>query len=214
MSIIRLRKKSQNNTLEVEHILAAAKARVPGLREELDRLSDEFEWSNSNHLADGSHVVPLAKWAEIAGAYAEGGINSLTLLAREPKNSGYIIGLLEELGSLEAVDALVEFFIEIMHNPQDFPETAWRLASAYNQLLSFKKSSLPEISQADIIRSFLDALLPIAKTDAQRACIICALRGVGNEISIKYLLSIDNLPYPYEKVRKASIRSIRQRMLA
>lgn len=111
---------------------------MPGLREELSQLSAELSWSGSGCLADGTRVVPLAKWAEIAGAYAEEGISSLAVLANNPENAVYIIGLLETLGSLEAVDAFIAIFQDVMHKPGDDLHTAWSLAYGYNQLLSFK----------------------------------------------------------------------------
>jgi len=74
MKIETLRKRALANTLEVEHILAAARERAPGLRHELTQLSDKHGWSTTPFPANGIHVVPLAKWAEIASVYAEGGI--------------------------------------------------------------------------------------------------------------------------------------------
>ncbi|PXX41559.1 hypothetical protein [Undibacterium pigrum] len=214
MLISTLRTKARKNTLEVEHILAAAKAGVPGLREELSQLSIELNWSASACLSDGTRVVPLAKWAEIAGAYAEQGMSALAVLANKPENAVYIIGLLETLGSLEAVDALNAIFRDVMHKPGGDTHTAWCLVYAYNQLLSFKKSPIATSEQENTIRAFLNELFPLAESDAQRASLICTLRGVGDEASIQYLSNIAELPYPYESLRRDAIRVIRQRLRA
>ncbi|WP_225086609.1 MULTISPECIES: hypothetical protein [Pectobacterium] len=74
MKMTALRSKARRNALDVEHILAAAKVGLSGFRDELNRLSAEFSWSHSPYLPDGTHVVPLAKWADVAGVYADEGI--------------------------------------------------------------------------------------------------------------------------------------------
>ncbi|WP_233962173.1 hypothetical protein [Pectobacterium versatile] len=212
MKISALRSKARRNTLEVEHILAAAKARVPGLRDELNRLSDEFGWSHSPYLPDGTHVVPLAKWAEIAGAYAEEGIEALGVLAAEPDNVAYVIGLLEELRSHAAVDALIAFFPAVMQVPEQAPKTAWRLTTAYNLLLSIKGSVVATDEQATAVRTFLMRLLPLAMTEHHTLLIFCALRGVGDSSSLDLLASQNDLAPPNNTIRMSAIRAIRQRL--
>jgi hypothetical protein len=209
-----LRTKAKNNTLEVEHILAAAKAGTPGLRDELCRLAQEFDWSTGSTDADSTHLAPLAKWAGIAGAYAEEGMQSLAVLAQDAGNEVYVIGLLEQLGSLAAVDALIDFYPDAMRNPADNNATAWRLAGACNQLLGFKDAPVATATQASTICLFLMALLPLAESTAQRACVICALRGVGDKAALDYLSALDDLPDPYKTARRSAIRAIRQRQAA
>src|ERR1700761_7088697 len=106
MTLQQLRKKASMNLLEVEDILSAAKKRLPGLREELQRLSVQYGWSWTPFPPEGGHVVPLARWADVAGAYADGGTAALAPLARDPQNRTYIIGLLEEMPTPEATQAL------------------------------------------------------------------------------------------------------------
>ncbi|RUR97263.1 hypothetical protein [Pectobacterium polaris] len=212
MKISALRSKARRNTLEVEHILAAAKARLPGLRDELNRLSDEFGWSHSPYLPDGTHVVPLAKWAEIAGAYAEEGTDALGVLAAEPDNAAYVIGLLEELRSHAAVNALMAFFAGVMQAPELAPETAWRLTSTFNLLLSIKDGVVATDEQAAAVRAFLMRLLPLATSEHQIFLIFCALRGVGDSSSLERLSNHRDLVSPYETIRTGTIRAIRQRL--
>ncbi|MEQ9887922.1 hypothetical protein [Pectobacterium zantedeschiae] len=212
MKLSALRVKARRNTLEVEHILTAAKARLPGLRDELNRLSDECSWSRSPYLPDGTHVVPLAKWAEIAGAYAEEGIDALGVLADDPENVAYVIGLLEELQSHAAVNALMDFFSAVMQRPELAPETAWRLTSAYNLLLSFKDGVVATDEQATAVRTFLMRLLPLATTEHQTCLLFCALRGVGDASSLDFLVSHRDLAPPNETIRMTAMRAIRQRL--
>ncbi|MEQ9849480.1 hypothetical protein [Pectobacterium brasiliense] len=212
MKLSALRAKARRNTLEVEHILAAAKARLPGLRDELNRLSDECSWSHSPYLPDGTHVVPLAKWAEIAGTYAEEGIDALGVLADDPENVAYVIGLLEEIQSHAAVNALMDFFSAVMQTPENAPETAWSLTTAYNSLLSFKDGVVATDEQATAVRSYLMRLLPLATSEHHILLIFCALRGVGDSSSLDLLASQRDLAPPNDTIRASVIRAIRQRL--
>ncbi|GKW28250.1 hypothetical protein AB6D34_06970 [Pectobacterium brasiliense] len=212
MKLSSLRAKARRNTLEVEHILAVAKARLPGLRDELNRLSDECSWSRSPYLPDGTHVVPLAKWADIAGVYADDGIEALGVLAAELDNAVYVIGLLEELRSHAAVNALIAFFPVVMQAPEHALETAWRLTTAYNSLLSFKDGVVATDEQATAVRSFLMRLLPLATTEHQTCLLFCALRGVGDTSSLDFLASHRDLAPPNETIRMTAMRAIRQRL--
>ena len=214
MKLSALRGKAKRNTIEVEHIVAAAKARVPGLGEELRRLAEEHEWHAATRLPDGSHVVPLAKWAEIAGAYADGGVDSLCHLVASPGNADYIIGLLEEIASPDAVSALIAFFPEAMHEPASAPRTAWRLVEAYNRLLSCKGGPALSNSQAETIRSFLVSCLAAATSETQRANVVYALRGVGDESSLTLLAAINDFAPPHDSARAMVMRVIRKRLLA
>src|SRR5215467_3246866 len=117
MKIETIHKRAQANTLEVEHILAAARERVPGLRYELMQLSNRHGWSSTPFPAEGIHVVPLAKWAEIAGVYAEGGIPALRPLAEQKENHTYVLALLVEVRSPEAAQALFDLFAAILDAP-------------------------------------------------------------------------------------------------
>ena len=214
MKISALRSKARRNTLEVEHILAAAKTRAPEVKDELQRLSREYGWSASTHLEDGTHVVPLAKWAEVAGAYAAEGIEALAPLADAPGDAGYVIGLLEELRSQEALGALITFFSSVMARPATAPETAWLLVKAYNHLLCTKNAVAPSHDQAAQVRSFLARVLAVATSDAQVAWVAYALRGVGDASSIELVSNLKELPYPYESAKADAIQAIRRRQRA
>lgn len=212
MKISSLRSKARRNTLEVEHILAAAKARTPGLKAELEFLAREFNWSNTTHLPDGKHVVPLGKWADVAGTYAEGGIPALADLAKETHNANYVIGLLEELGSREAVEALISFFPDVLIHPEAATATAWRLSRAFNQLLSIKDAVTPTESQAQVVRTFLVQFYAAAASEPERAWAIYALRGVGDQSSLDLLGTLPDLQPPYHAARTDAIRAIRKRI--
>lgn len=211
MSIASLRSKARRNALEVEHIIAAAKARLPGLCEVLNELSHEYGWSESTHLPDGTHVVPLAKWSAVAGAYAEGGEQALEPFAARPGDEPFVIGILGEIRTDASLSALIAFFSTTMDTPDRAPEAAWRLVSAFNHLLSTKDAIVPTQEQAARVRLFPMRCLQIADAPARRASVLYALRGVGDASSLELIRSLEDLPCPHETARTSAIRAIRRR---
>jgi hypothetical protein len=78
------------------------------------RLSDELGWSPTPFPAEGEHVVPLAKWARVAGAYAEGGIETLSELAGQPENRHCVLTMLVEVRTPEAAVAMFALFADVL----------------------------------------------------------------------------------------------------
>jgi hypothetical protein len=213
MKLETIRKNARANLLEVEHILAAARMRVPGLQQELMRLSNELGWSPTPVPTEGGHVVPLAKWAQIAGAYAEGGIAALSELARQKDNRHYVVVMLIEARLPEAAIALFDLFADDLAAPSWDGETADDLVDALNQMFFLSKCLTPTDAQAATARGFLMTLHATASTVARRASVVCALRGVGDHSTIGFLSTLEAFPYPYEGLEKLALRAIRKRLL-
>jgi hypothetical protein len=213
MKLETIRKKARANLLEVEHILTAGRKRVPGLQQELMRLSNELGWSWTPFPAEEEHVVPLAKWAQIAGAYAEGGIAALSELARQKDNRHYVVAMLIEARLPEAAVALFGLFADDLAAPSWDCEMADDLVAALNQMFFFSKCLTPTDEQAATARAFLMTLYATASTATQRAGVVCALRGVGDRSTIEFLSTLEAFPYPYEGVEKLALRAIRKRLL-
>jgi hypothetical protein len=214
MNINTLRKKAKADTLEVEDILAAAKDRIPGLQAELQRLSIELQWSDTPFLADGTHVVPLAKWAAVAGAYAEGGMPALVAMNEHAEDGYYITALLQELTTDEANAALFDLYGGTMDNPADSPEFAFMIADTLNFKFAFKHSSPLSALQADQARSFLMKLYPMADTEPNRCKVVCALRGVGDQTTVDFLATINPFSGSYAGLEQSAQRAIRKRLRA
>lgn len=212
MKLETIRKKARANLLEVEHILAAGRKRVPGLQQELMRLSDELGWSPTHFPADGKHVIPLAKWARVAGSYAEGGIATLSELAGQQENRHYVVAMLVEVRTPEAAVALFDLFADVLAAPSWDCEQARDLVDALNSLFFFSKPLIPTDEQAATARSFLMTLYSMASTTTQRAHVLCALRGVGDRSTIEFMSTLEALPNPYEGVVKGALRAIRNRL--
>jgi hypothetical protein len=212
MNLRTLRKKAHTGALEVEDILKAAAEHQPGLSEELHRLSGDLGWPATGVLSDGSRVVPLAKWAEVAAAYSSGGVAALAEFASKPEDASFVLALLVELKSPEALSFLLEDYAKVIEAPSHALGLAFRIASALNLMLSFKHSTLVSKEQAAAIQDFLFRLLPFAESDRDRAIVILALRGVGDDRSIRLLSSLDELQPPWHDAKQTSLRVIRKRL--
>jgi hypothetical protein len=169
MKLSVIRNMAKRNTLEVEHLLKAAKARTFGLRHELDLLSRELGWSDTPYPAPGIHVVPLARWALIVGTYAEEGFSGLSPLACDEQNASYILAVIEEVKNEEAAVSMLAFFRNILLDPSVNIETARHLASACNVLFSLKGGPSPTDDQAQMVQRFLILFYECAETLADKA---------------------------------------------
>lgn len=220
VNINTLRKKAKAQTLEVEDILAAAARRPAGLQAELQRLSAELEWSHTPYPRGGGHVVPFARWAEMAGAYAEHGIPGLAgwMQAKAQATAGngapaeYVLAMLEALKTQEANDALFSLFAHVLDDPGGHLAEALELASTINLTFSFKGRLPPTLAQADRARSLLMALYPLARKEAERCTVVCALRGVGDESTAQFLATIKPFGGPHAGLEKSALRAIRKRL--
>ena len=212
MSIASLRRRAADNTLEVEHLLKAASRRVPGLQNELLRLAGELAWSDEIYLPDGSHVVPLARWARVAGAFAEDGYGSLAPFSLDASYAPYILGLLEEINTPEAIDQLFVLFQDVVREPQNRPGIAHKLVSTINLLFSVKRSPISTSQQRDQAATFLGKVIPFSATNTERAHVLYALRGTGNSHSLEALEAVEEPTTPYAGARAMAIRAIRKRL--
>jgi hypothetical protein len=227
MKLTTLCAKAKNNTLEVEHILKAAKLRLPNLKETLSELSALNNWSYETYLADGSHVVPFAKWAQVAGEYAQGGFSALAILAKKPELASFIIALLEEIHSIESLNALIDFYMAYLKNPTENVAISWHLTLTINMLCSLKNAvSVKQIESrllCDFLTSFYTAStlkgfplksVPVKDISVStiQANIIYALRGVGDESTLGFLAKIDDFDYPYQDAKKTAIKAIKIRL--
>lgn len=211
-SLTSIRRKAADQSLEVEHILEAAAQRLEGLPSLLAELSDAEGWSDTGHLPDGTHVIPFARWVQVATAYCRDGFPGLKRILEEPGQESFVLALLEELHSTEAVDALVDFFSEQIAAPESYPALARQIVSSLNLILCFK----PEVEIAPAkrhqIRAFTTALIELGYDQVERAVPVLLLRAVGDESSIRLL---DNLP-PFTAHWAATIpatrRAIRKRL--
>jgi len=212
-AIAKLRRLAAKDAVEVEHLSALAvigdaKA-VPVVRE----LHERYAWPRDNREGD-KHVVPLGRWAEVVCAYLAGGTDALVAYARreEPKSFYFAVSILRELKSAASVLAFAELATEVERNPRAHIEDAVELADAINLALSFKGAPVVYEQAAGELRSFLHAVLRQELSEAQRAAVVCALRGVGDKSSVELIGRMPAFVAPWNGLESTAIKTIRKRL--
>ncbi len=212
MNIATLRKKARNGSLEVEDLLQAAVERLPGLSEELSNLATKHEWLAQALMTDGTRIVPFAKWATVASAYASEEFAGLRALARKTENIPFILGLLEEIHTNESVSLVLEICSCYLTDLTQFKDMAFRATQTFNLLLSFKKAVPVTTVQAKAIQEFLCALYMHAEFESSRAHVLLALRGVGDNYAIKFVESSADFSAPWSGTKESVLRAVRKRV--
>jgi hypothetical protein len=213
MSLVSIKKRAYDGTLEVEHLLKEAAHPSDALAQLLDALGKELEWQVWDETNDGNHFVPFASWASVIATYCREGYPGLVRLSSDPVLGSFVIALLEELKTKEALDALLYAFKGYLTEPGRDIAISFCVAKAVNLMLSFKPSIEAEPAQADELQSFLLRLYASAQTDGQRGTALAALRGIGNEAAANFADSIC-LSSPWDKVPQLVARHIRKRLRA
>jgi hypothetical protein len=213
MNITTLRKKAHEGSLEVEDLMQAAVERQPGLSDELARLAATYGWQAQGLQSDDTRVVPLAKWAEVASTYASGGFEGLRSLAQEPEDIPFVLGLAEQIKTNDSLAFILEICNLHLKNSGS-EELAFRIASAFNLLLSFKQAAPVTTAQAETIQKFLIDVYPSMQSEARRATVLLALRGVGDQNAIRLVESASDFKEPWGDTKTAVLRAIRKRIKA
>lgn len=207
-----LRRRAANGTLEVEHLLALAVQRDPAAATFIQELATEFAWPRENKI-NGELVAPLGRWAEVVCAYLAGGCQALIAYARQPEQDAarFAIGVLEELKNPQSVSALAALAADFRKAPPRLSDSL-DLADAINSNLSFKGA--PKVSNEDttVLRDFLHELLHTNLTAAESARVVCALRGVGDERSIRIVSELPPFADQWAGLEAIVCKAIRKRL--
>lgn len=212
MDAAAIRRCALDGSLEVEHLLHAARGGMPGLADELTRLCAELSWPLDAPQADGRHGVPMARWAQVASAYSRGGLAALAPLAMDPAHCGFVLAMLEVVGTPEALEALCLFYQPVLVRPESAPEAITPLCRTIHRMLCGRHGLEPSPSLASRLRSFLHRVLRLATCPAQSALVVFALRGVGNEETLELLATLPRLESPFQGARGTALRAIRRRL--
>jgi hypothetical protein len=146
----------------------------------------------------------------VAGAYAQGGLAALHVL--RDQHPSFCIGLLEEVRSEAAVEALLTWWPQAISTPNGTPDLAWKIATALNRILSFKGA--PEIAEASCnsVRQFAYALYSVAAAEPQRALALLLLRGVGDEQSLVLVSQANEFEGAWAGTKRSVAEAIRRRI--
>lgn len=211
----KLRQKAEQNTLEVEHLLALARTGNQAFVAVIRGLQAEQNWSHESFL-DGQRVVPFGSWADVVCRYLEEGCGGVATLGTSPATRGdfapFCIALLEEIRTADSVAALLQICGDLVDRPEANLPLAIKCAGAFNNLLSFKSAPLIEETCRSQVRCFLHKLMALDLPNPQRGLVICALRGVGDESSIALINSGPALTDAWSGTDKGAVREIQRRL--
>ena len=212
-AITKLRRLAAKDAVEVEHLSTLAVIGDPRAAPVVRELQQRYAWPYDNREGD-KHIVPLGRWAAVVCAYLEGGADALVAYARreEPQSFYFAVSVLRELKSPAAVLALAELAAEVTRDLRERIEDAVVLADAVNLVLSFKGAPVVYEQTAAQLRSFLHAALGQELNEAQRAAMVCALRGVGDERSIALIGAMPALAAPWGGLELTAVKAIRKRL--
>ena len=201
--------KAKINELEVEHILKAAKNQLEGLPELLKELSITLKWDSD---LGQKELIPLKKWADVAISYCEESYIGLAKLLQKEGNEDFILGLIEELHSEEAVQFIIERFHYILIEPQKDLSLAVKIASTLNITLCFKPEIRLDLKSEKLLSNFCLQLATEVQNHSDKAVAILVLRAVGDSDTLEGLRSFDTLNAPWETVLSLTTRKIKQRI--
>ena len=213
MSITSIKKRARAGTLDVEHLLKEAIHPSSALADAIDALSVELGWRDAGVSEHGNPIVPMSTWAKVVSIYCREGYGGLIRISDDASLAPFVIGLLEELKTAEALDALCLAFKRHLDEPCQGGKIAFRIASALNLMLSFKPALAVDSIRAAALRTFLCTLYGCADSEAQRATALLALRGIGDENNAGFAVS-KRLRSPWQDVPRLVAKHIRKCLAA
>ena len=154
--------------------------------------------------------------ADMICAFLEGGydrIESLTLdHLPDQSQITFTAGLCEDLKTSEGVGVLLRLAQAISPLEPHTIESAVRIGESLNLILSFDNAPRIDEQTEDKVRQFLHECLQQELTAPQTAVVCYALRGVGDEESIKQIQAQPKLDGTWKGTESSVIRAIRKRV--
>jgi hypothetical protein len=207
-----LSRKAADNSLEVEHLLKVAELGDATDAPFLRALKAEHGWSDTGREGR-KRVVPFGRWADTVGRFLEDGYPGLVQGAKDSGEAAdFCVSVLEAVKTAASVSAMLAIGRPVIERPAADLELAVRLADGFNRLLSFKGAPAIAPAAEGEVREFLHRLLAAKLSEAQRASVVCALRGVGNAESATLIGSLLPLRGSWAGLEQTAIRQIRQRL--
>jgi hypothetical protein len=207
-----LRRKAAENSLEVEHLLKVAAAGDASDAAFLQAIKAEYGWSDTE-VEKGERVAPLGRWVDVVCRFLQEGYDGIVRMAEESTDGAdFCIGLVEEIKTAGSVSALLAIGGPVVARPAANIRLAARLANAFNLLLSFKRVPDVGASNERRVREFLHQILRLNLTDAQRASVVCALRGVGDAQSVALIAGMPPFKGSWAGLKQSAVRQIKKRL--
>lgn len=200
-----LSRRARRGTLEVEHLLAAARQPSLELAETLEALTVELKWPS----APCPPQVPMGSWAAVVSRYCRGGRAAIEDALRDPALCTVALSLLEALADPPSLDAVARLAARLSMSTAEDLAFAHEVSGTLNFLgIDGVAGGAPEILE---IGAFLNRLLSLSDlTTAGR--VLCALRYFGDSESLRLIRALPTLPPEWDSMKSAATRAINKRL--
>jgi hypothetical protein len=214
--LVALRRRAAKNTVEVEHLTAFAVLGDPCAAPVIRELAEQYRWSRSGLDDDGALIGPMGRWAEVICAYLEDGASALVRYARrrEAKSFHFAVAVLGDLKTTDAVAAMAQLTDDVAKELPERLQDGVELAASLNLTLSFKDPPEVDPRTTKRLRLFLHSLLPLKLSVPQRATVVCALRGVGDDESLRLIGDLPTFAGAWAGTSELVCRVIAKRLKA
>jgi hypothetical protein len=207
-----LRRKAADGSLEVEHLLPVAVRGDASDAPLLRALKAEFKWPDTGRQGR-AWIVPLGRWTDTVCRFLEDGYTGVVRMAGESAGAvEFCASLLEEVKTPESVTALLAIGGPVVKRPEADVRLAFRLADAFNVLLSFKDRPAVGAAVEKRVRDFLHRLFALPLGETRQAIVVCALRGVGDAKSVSLIKGLPPFrDWAHTGLQQSAVRQIQQR---
>lgn len=208
----KLLNKAKKHDLNVEDIIEISHSRSPDMVKILLDIKKELGWISESILHDNGNITPpMGMWVDAACIFIRDGYKGLIDFSKKTNQAEFAIAFLQEYKTVESVSSLLSIGLYYLGEPEKNKEILIKITGALNLILSF--SGAPNIDEADCeqARVIIHKCLSLCTNQSEIGSVICALRGVGNEESIKLISALPKLENEWEGTEKIVTKAIRKR---
>ncbi len=180
---------------------------------EIERLCALYGWREEfQYNADGTHLAPMAPWAQACAAFGHGGVAGLQPLLDDPRRATYAIGVLEDVRSEASVMALLGFCAQADFSQGDPMSAPSRALAALNSLLSFDKGVVVPVATQQSLLRLVQRAWEQAPTTQGRSLALYTARGASMAEAMAWLQSLALEEEEMIAARKVALKRLRQRL--
>ena len=205
--------KAENHDLNVEDIIKVSSSRDPDISIILQEIKERMSWpTNLVENVDGSIIPPMGMWIDVASEYIVNGYDGLFELAKDENKVRFVIGFLQEFKTTESVNVLLRIsdIYSVSSNCQK--NTLIKIISGLNRILSFPGAPVIEDSTRSKARELIQESLKLCNSQSEYGNLLCALRGVGDEESIKLISIVPKLVGEWSGTESIVKKAIKNRL--
>jgi hypothetical protein len=201
-------------SMEVEDMVRFTRVHGAAGADEIERLCAQHGWLSNGLLADGTRVVPFARWAQACVAFGRGGVAGLRPLLADPELASFAIAVLDDVKTFESVQALLGFCAAANWQSTDATHAEWQALSALNLMLSL--DDVVKVDQAvmdELLRVVVKAYEAAPRPFLKSLC-LWTVRGAPTVQALAWLrqLEVAEAEADVEGARSTAAKSIKRRL--